>query len=317
MAKQYQHVEHSILTLVLKHGDHRGYAITLPTLANTLRQTFPEITNLQIIDTLKRLEPQYITLWKYGSAFARLVQYSREEIDDEYLFGEGDFCLQHTPHTDPRAQELAQQIQESEAPTPVTTRISEEGRKARFDRWEELGLDRVKTDLVYNSGRGVVGGAHDVQDLAWEWVRLKEAEIATVANLTVPATVPALIARTRIDQLRGLPSTKFDFSKLIRLCEEINIAYREGCYCATVMLTRAVLDHVPPIFGKANFDEVANHYEGRSFKEAMRHLNDTSRSVADGHLHERISKRAILPTAQQVDCRQQLDLLLVEIVKVS
>jgi hypothetical protein len=317
MAKQYQHVEHAILTLVLKHGDQRGYATTLPTLANILRQTFPEITNLQIIDTLKRLEPQYITLWKYGSAFARLVRYSREEIDDEYLFGEGDFCLQRTPHTDPRAQELAQQIKESKAPTPVTTPISEEGCKARFDRWEELGLDRVKADLVHNGGRGVVGGPHDVQDLAWEWVRLKEAEIAAAAELKVPATVPALIAQTRIDKLRGLPSTKFDFSKLIRLCEEINIAYGEDCHCATAMLTRAVLDHVPPIFSKANFDDVANHYGGRSFKEAMRHLNDTSRSVADGHLHEQISKRVTLPTAQQVDCRQQLDLLLAEIVKVS
>jgi hypothetical protein len=34
------------------------------------------------------------------------------------------------------------------------------------------------------------------------------------------------------------------------MCEELNTVYREKCYFATAMLTRGVLDHVPPIFGK-------------------------------------------------------------------
>ncbi|MGH8133010.1 MAG: hypothetical protein ACRETP_07240 [Steroidobacteraceae bacterium] len=32
MAKRHQYVEHAVLTLVIEHGDHDGYAPTLPTL---------------------------------------------------------------------------------------------------------------------------------------------------------------------------------------------------------------------------------------------------------------------------------------------
>jgi hypothetical protein len=52
--------------------------------------------------------------------------------------------------------------------------FSEEGRRARFEPWEKIGLDRIKADLEEGGWRVVVGPA--VQDLAWEWVRLKEAE---------------------------------------------------------------------------------------------------------------------------------------------
>lgn len=312
MAQRYQHVEHAILTLVLEYGDHQGYANTLGGLANILRQTLPDIATREIIDTLKRLEPRYVTLWKYGSAFARLVQYSGGEIDDEYLFGQGDFCIQRTPETDPRVQELALAIHPREV--SMTSTISEEGRKQRFARWKEMGLDRVKADLVHNGGRNI--GSGEVQDLAWEWVHINEAEIAAAPKRRATPEVP-FIAETRLEGLRGLSSARFNFSRLIRLCEEINIAYGEGCYFATAMLTRALLDHVPPLFGKANFDEVADHYGGRSVKETLWHLNSASKSIADGLLHEQIGKRASLPTAQQVDCRQQLDVLLGEVEKVG
>jgi hypothetical protein len=56
--------------------------------------------------------------------------------------------------------------------------INEEWRRARFERWKKLGLDRVKHDLVHTKGTVVVGGTLEVQELAWEWVRMKEAERA-------------------------------------------------------------------------------------------------------------------------------------------
>jgi hypothetical protein len=72
----------------------------------------------------------------------------------------------------------------------------------------------------------------------------------------------------------------------VRLCEELNIASREGCHFATAALTRALVDHVPPLFGKKNFSEVANNYAGtRSFREAMEHLDSAAKKMADGHLH--------------------------------
>ena len=60
--------------------------------------------------------------------------------------------------------------------------ISGEGRKARFEQWEKYGADRLKSDLQTDPYRRV--GARPVQDLAWEFVRMKEAElVATAASV--------------------------------------------------------------------------------------------------------------------------------------
>jgi hypothetical protein len=190
-------------------------------------------------------------------------------------------------------------------------------RAGRFEVWEKKSLDRVKNDLMHTKGAIVVGGGLDVQDMAWEWVRMKEAQpqVPTPPQLTSGAEME-LISETRLNELRALSSESFDFKKLVRLCEEINISYGNKCYFATAMLIRGVLDQVPPIFGKKSFSEVANNHGGKSFKETMQHLEKTSRSVADGHLHQPIRRKESLPTAQQVNCGQQLDALLADIFRV-
>ncbi len=128
----------------------------------------------------------------------------------------------------------------------------------------------------------------------------------------------AMIAESRLVELRSLVSTDFDFRKVVRLCEEINSSYGMQNYYATAMLIRGLLDHVPPVFGLKAFSEVANNYAGggRSFKETMHHLENASRKVGDAHLHMPIRKSETLPTGQQVNCGQQLDVLLSEIVRI-
>jgi hypothetical protein len=128
-----------------------------------------------------------------------------------------------------------------------------------------------------------------------------------------------VIAESRLVELRSIVSPDFDFRKLVRLCEEINFAYALQSYYATAMLIRGLLDHVPPVFGFKTFSEVANNYSGggRSFKETMHHLENASRKVGDAHLHMPIRKSETLPTAQQVNCGQQLDVLLSEIVRIT
>jgi hypothetical protein len=127
------------------------------------------------------------------------------------------------------------------------------------------------------------------------------------------------IAATRIKELKELSSPDFAFKKLIRLCEELNSSYMNGNYYATAMLTRGVLDHVPPLFGHSSFVQVASNYAGggKSFKEAMEHLQGAAKKIGDGHLHTHIRKTETLPTRQQVSCGQQLDLLLGEIIRIK
>jgi predicted nucleotide-binding protein len=47
-------------------------------------------------------------------------------------------------------------------------------RVARFEHWERLGLDQVKADLEHTGGLRVVGP--QLAQMAWDWVRMKEAE---------------------------------------------------------------------------------------------------------------------------------------------
>ncbi len=123
------------------------------------------------------------------------------------------------------------------------------------------------------------------------------------------------IAEDRITQLRALSPPNFDLCKLVRLCEEINVAYSEGCCFAVAMLVRTIIDHVPPIFGMRNFTEVVSNYAGgQSFKKTMDHMQKTSRNIADSHLHTQARASETLPFPQQVNFAQAMDMLLAEIV---
>ena len=57
----------------------------------------------------------------------------------------------------------------------------------------------------------------------------------------------------RILELKNVASPDFDLTILIKLCEELNDTYKNEHYYSTAMLVRAIIDHIPPIFGKGNF----------------------------------------------------------------
>jgi hypothetical protein len=199
--------------------------------------------------------------------------------------------------------------------------ISTDGEKlllrfARHEKWERLGLERVKNALTQNQWYPQIADSEEMRDAAWEWVRMKENKPPVKRNADGDWV---LISEGRLDDLRALQLSDFDFKKLIRLCEELNIASREDCHFATGMLTRAVLDHVPPVFGVKSFSEVANNYVGgsKSFRETMLHLDTAAKKIADGLLHTQIRKSETLPNAQQVNFAAPLDLLLSEIIRIN
>ena len=87
------------------------------------------------------------------------------------------------------------------------------------------------------------------------------------------------------------------------------------------MIGRTILHHVPPIFGLKCFDEIANNYGGpkdhKSFKKNMTHLNESLKNIADSYLHLQIRKKEVLPTENQIDFKQDMDVLLGEIIRIS
>jgi len=76
------------------------------------------------------------------------------------------------------------------------------------------------------------------------------------------------------------------------------------------------LDHVPPIFKVATFEQVASNYGGpKSFRDHMGHLQHSARKIADTHLHVPIRAKETLPTRTQVNFAADIDVLLGEIVR--
>ncbi|WP_341526745.1 hypothetical protein WKK05_30085 [Nostoc sp. UHCC 0302] len=121
---------------------------------------------------------------------------------------------------------------------------------------------------------------------------------------------------TRIQELKSISNTKFDLSKLIQYCEEINKCFDNDCLLSVVMLVRGIIDHIPPIFGKLTFNEVASNYGSKSFKESMNHLNSSLRKIADSYLHTHIRNKEVLPNETQIDYSRDLDVLLGEVYRV-
>ncbi|ABA20388.1 hypothetical protein Ava_0764 [Trichormus variabilis ATCC 29413] len=122
------------------------------------------------------------------------------------------------------------------------------------------------------------------------------------------------VSVTRIQELCAIKSERVDLKKLIKLCEELNIAHANNLNFSVAMLVRAILDHIPPIFSKRTFKEVASEYGGKSFKDTMQHLENGARKIADSHLHIPISKKQALPTSVQVNFSQYIDVLLGEVI---
>lgn len=109
--KRHQYIEHEILKLVLQltAGDPSGYPATVPSLLTLLQQRLlgiANITNQELVDTLKRLRPKYLTLWKWSDEDRRFIEYPTEISNDGNFFHRSDFRLRHTPNTDPYVQEL-------------------------------------------------------------------------------------------------------------------------------------------------------------------------------------------------------------------
>ena len=146
-------------------------------------------------------------------------------------------------------------------------------------------------------------------------LNLTELQPDPTSEKTKPLPIP-FIDQKRYAELENIPSSRFDLQKLLKLCHELKICYQNDCVFAVAALTRALLDHVPPIFDKTSFAEVANSYPGgKSFKDLMQHLDTSARKIGDMHLHVQIRPHEVLPTRTQVNFTHELDVLLGEVVR--
>jgi len=114
--------------------------------------------------------------------------------------------------------------------------------------------------------------------------------------------------------LRNAKSQQFDYAKLIRLCEELNDAYGRANYLSCALLIRAVMNHVPPVFGCQTFAQVTAQC-GKSLKAVFERLEDSARPIADLHTHALIRAKESVPTKHQVEpYKASFELLMQEVI---
>jgi hypothetical protein len=134
---------------------------------------------------------------------------------------------------------------------------------------------------------------------------------------TAPSDQPsdAYVDKSTIASLRQIRSSNFDLQRLIRLCDELNKCSTVSAFCATAALVRAIIDHVPPIFGARTFAEVANNLSEKSVKASLLRLETSSRDISDSVLHQQVRKREVVPSRTQVNFSNDLEVLLREIIR--
>jgi hypothetical protein len=127
----------------------------------------------------------------------------------------------------------------------------------------------------------------------------------------VPAPGRSYIDAQVIAAIKAKEGTdRFDRSKLLRLIEELNDNCVRGNGHAAHALLRAILDHVPPLLGSADFAAAVNNYKwNRTDRSYIRKLLDF-KLQADDVLHRQISSRADLLSLDDVPPRACVNRLL-------
>ena len=142
---------------------------------------------------------------------------------------------------------------------------------------------------------------------------LREVSADPTYGASVKTNV-AFLEPSVLSKLRALKSPKFDFTKLVRMCEELNDAYGRANYLSCALLIRAIMNHVPPVFGCQTFAQVTAQ-SGRSLKAVFERLEDTARPIADLHTHALIRAKESVPTKHQVEpYKPGFELLIQEVI---
>jgi hypothetical protein len=178
-----------------------------------------------------------------------------------------------------------------------------------FDDAAPNELLRINDDLHKNSKNSC---KHDVDNLFKDIF----PKILKQLNKDNKINESIFVDESRVNELLLINSNDFDLIKIVRICKELNLACENNSYLSIAMLSRALIDHVPPIFGCKNFQGVSNNYNGsRSFKKHMEQLNNSLRKIGDQYLHTHIRRKEVLPTFVQVNFSSDIDVLLSEIVR--
>ena len=180
--------------------------------------------------------------------------------------------------------------------------------------------ERLKKYIVSASGKELTRHRFDVDAVTTleilEHAHLIETTRKTV-NVKQKRSENVFINLDIINALEKNESA-FDCSRLIRYCEEINDNYERGNYASVGFLSRAIVDHIPPIFNQKSFSSLATQTSGErhaSFKKSCESLDKSLKHIVDRSIHKQINSADIPPFKEEVNFSQDLNTILARVVE--
>jgi hypothetical protein len=184
------------------------------------------------------------------------------------------------------------------------------------DTYSATGYYTVPHIYYESIAKFVLNLPSDLKSFVFEFEKETSKSRNCKSNINKNAGEIYYIENSIILGLSQVKSNKHDLTKLIQMCKELNDNYSLNNYLSCGMLIRSILDHIPPIFEKKNFTEVANNYGTKSFRDIILPLEVSSRKISDSYLHTPVRTKEILPNKTQVSFQPNMDTLLSEIIRI-
>ncbi|MFJ4981492.1 hypothetical protein ACIP6X_40310 [Streptomyces coeruleorubidus] len=148
-----------------------------------------------------------------------------------------------------------------------------------------------------------------------------EYDFAPVEGEAPPAAAPErrqYVDAGLMDDLDGAAKkTPWRVRKLIALCQELNDAFVVGSPHACAALIRAILDHIPPVFGHKDFRHVAAQHSfpvQRTDKAHAKNLADF-KDIADDVMHRPIGFNVPVISMDDIPAPVRLNAILHEVLR--
>ncbi len=120
-----------------------------------------------------------------------------------------------------------------------------------------------------------------------------EVQGVTPDTEPTPSIAPYISEKIAASLLASAKTRKYHTAKLEEIIFELNDAVERNKALSAHSLTRALLDHIAPLFGHKTFAQVANNYSWtQTDKKRVQQLDTIFRFDADDSLHTPISSRA-------------------------
>ncbi|TNC23726.1 hypothetical protein [Amycolatopsis alkalitolerans] len=294
------------------------------------------------------------TIWPVSSQMPRygLVRYNDQIIRDDTVIRLTVAAALQLPEFQRVGEDFVHALQvfidEVSAPStnpfevePITITNEDLGQRIPFSP----AFDRLMPDLLWNEPIGLASGSREPITGKWELTLHREglkqlqgvkdlkdyvervvAWVQQIPDRVVPSVVPASVAvpvrnsyvdQALIDKLEAAQAgTKWNLKKLLQLLRELNENYASENVYACHALLRAILDHVPPIFGQPNFGSVASQYRPRSSDKKYSENLEKFRLQADDAMHRQVREREDILQFDDLPLRAWVNRLVDEVIAI-